>query len=948
MSFRKYYETSTIAGTAERRRLLEDDLVKTWRQWGPYLSERQWGTVREWYKTDNGTNPWTDFVHDEARSRAYRWGEDGLLGISDLQQLLCFSVALWNEKDPIVKERLFGLTNAEGNHGEDVKEYYFYLDNLPTHAYMKGLYKYPYEYPYADLKDRSRAVSPLEYELVNTGRLEANAYFDVFVEYAKAGPEDILIQITSVNRGGETKTLHVLPTLWLRNTWSWSGERPPTPSLGMAGAFRPGDPPADLCIVSTNVVVKNPLTGADDVMMTPRRLYCHDCSSVLFTENETNGRRIWGVDNTTTYVKDGINDYVVSGGRAATVNPERRGTKAAAHYALTLRPGESRVVTLRLTDREQAAPFGGDFDRLFEQRRREADEFYDAICPYHREGDPAEQDAYRVQRQAFAGMLWSKQFYYLVTHRWLEGDATAPSGEHKANAMMHKWIHMYCKDVLSMPDTWEYPWFAAWDLAFHATTFAIIDPAFAKYQLELLTMEWYQHPNGQIPAYEWDFSNINPPVHAWAAWQVYRTEKEIYGVADHLFLERIFAKLGQNFTWWVNKVDAQGNNIFEGGFLGMDNIRIIDKDPSGQPIEQADGSAWVAMFCLNMLKIASEMARLHGGAAAEEAFKYKDAARKYLQHFMYICDAMNKIADDGLWDEKQGFFMDCANQYGRLQVFSMVGLVPLFAIEQIAQTVTDTELFYDLYGFLRWFAKNRRDLIADNAHINLEELIEQVSRASAPAEIKGTIAIVDKDKLVRVLSRLLDPGQFLSPHGIRGLSKYHLDHNAVFLSGEASPLYVCYEPAESNKMIRMGGNSNWLGPVWMPVNYLIVESLRKFHRYLGAAFQVEHPTGSGNRRTLDEITDDLAERLVKIFLRDPSTGRRPVFGGVNLFQTDEQWKDYLLFYEYFHGGDRDDRYAGTGLGASHQTGWTGLVANLIQDLGVRKRARERNIEEDDE
>ena len=576
------------------------------------------------------------------------------------------------------------------------------------------------------------------------------------------------------------------------------------------------------------------------------------------------------------------------------------------------------------------------------------DEFYDAICPYRREGDPAEQDAYRVQRQAFAGMLWSKQFYYLVTHRWLEGDATAPSGEHKTNAMMRKWIHMYCKDVLSMPDTWEYPWFAAWDLAFHATTFAIIDPAFAKYQLELLTMEWYQHPNGQIPAYEWDFSNINPPVHAWAAWQVYRTEKEIYGVADHLFLERIFAKLGQNFTWWVNKVDAQGNNIFEGGFLGMDNIRIIDKDPSGQPIEQADGSAWVAMFCLNMLKIASEMARLHGGADAEEAFKYKDAARKYLQHFMYICDAMNKIADDGLWDEKQGFFMDCANQYGRLQVFSMVGLVPLFAIEQIAQTVTDTELFYDLYGFLRWFAKNRRDLIADSAHINLDELIEQVSRAAAPAEIKGTIAVVDKDKLVRVLSRLLDPGQFLSPHGIRGLSKYHLDNNAVFLSGEASPLYVCYEPAELNKMIRMGGNSNWLGPVWMPVNYLIVESLRKFHRYLGAAFQVEHPTGSGNRRTLDEITDDLAERLVKIFLRDPSTGRRPVFGGVNLFQTDEQWKDYLLFYEYFHGGDRDDRYAGTGLGASHQTGWTGLVANLIQDLGVRKRARERNIEEDDE
>jgi hypothetical protein len=941
MGYSKFYETRRIADTAERKRLVQADVISTWRRWGPYLSERQWGTVREWYETEGGANPWTDFVHDQARSRAYRWGEDGLLGISDLQQLLCFSVALWNGADPILKERLFGLTNAEGNHGEDVKEYYFYLDNLPTHAYMKGLYKYPYEYPYSELKDRVRSIHPLEYELINTGRLEDSRYFDVFVEYAKASPEDILVRITAVNRGGEAKTLHVLPTLWFRNTWSWTAGSPPRPSLALAD----GPTDQDLCIAASDVLARDPLSGTDVVVLPRRRLYCRDCREALFTENETNRRRIWGVDNPTAYVKDGINDYVVSGGGAASINPERRGTKAAAHYALRLGPGESRTVTVRLTDRELAAPFGPDFDRIFAQRQGEADEFYDAICPYRREGAAAEQDAYRVQRQAFAGMLWSKQFYYLVAHRWLQGDLAAPSPEHQADEKMSQWIHLYCKDVLSMPDTWEYPWFAAWDLAFHANTFAIIDPAFARHQLELLVMEWYQHPSGQIPAYEWDFSNINPPVHAWATWRVYQTEKEIYGVADTLFLERVFAKLAQNFTWWVTKVDRQGNNVFEGGFLGMDNIRIVDHDPSGEPIEEADGTAWVAMFCLQMAKIASELVALHDGTDEATAFQYKDAVRKYLQHFMYICDAMNRIADDGVWDEDQGFFMDCANRYGRLQVFSMVGLVPLFAVEEISQRVTD-ESFYDLYGFLRWFARNRRDLVADNAHLNLGVLLEQVTRPTPPAELRGTVAIVDEQKLARLLARMLDPAQFLSPHGIRSVSKYHLDHNSVSLHDER-PLTVVYEPAESIQMVRMGGNSNWVGPVWMPVNYLLVHSLRKLHRMVGPGFTVVHPAGSGNRRTLAEVADDLEARLIGIFLRDPQTGRRPVFGGVDLFNNDDQWKDYILFYEYFHGGDREDRHAGAGLGASHQTGWTGLVANLIQERGVRQRAKEMGFSDAD-
>jgi hypothetical protein len=937
MTYRKYYETCKISQSAERRRLCEEHLVQTWRKWGPYLSERQWGTVREWY--DSSKNPWTDFVHDQARSRAYRWGEDGIAGISDLGQLLCFSVALWNENDPIIKERLFGLTNGEGNHGEDSKEYYYYLDNTPTHSYMKYLYKYPYRYPYADLTDQSWSRDPLEFELIDTGALDDQRYFDVTIEYAKNTPEDLLIQITVVNRGKETRTLHVLPTLLYRNTWSWSSPSSARPVISVSAE-------SDDCVAleASPVVLVDPLSNEQRTVLERRWLYCAARPEVLFTENETNLERFhWGT-NSSLYVKDGINDYVVSGGTRPTVNPARRGSKAAVHYVLALAPGESKTIALRLTPDALEKPFAAEFAQLLTTRRREADEFYDAVCPYSRSGSSGDQDRYNVQRQAFAGMLWSKQLYYLVAHRWLSGDTLPPSSEHQNDGILLPWAHLYCKDVLSMPDKWEYPWFAAWDLAFHTTTLAIIDPEFAKHQLELMVMEWYQHPNGQIPAYEWDFSNINPPVHAWAAWRVFQTEREIYGQEDRLFLERVFNKLNMNFTWWVNKVDRQGNNIFGGGFLGMDNIRIVDRDPSGNPIEQADGTAWMAMFCLNMLRIALELEALHTGADASQAYQYKDCARKYLQHFMYLCSAMNHVGREGLWDDQLGFFMDSANNYGRLRVFSMVGLVPLFAVEHIARPVTDPDSFYDLYGFLRWFARNRRDLVQDNAHINLDQLIEQVSRAEPPQVLDGTAAVVDVTKLRRILERMLAPEEFLSSRGIRSLSKIHLDQHAVPLEG-ANDLWVTYEPAESIKMKRMGGNSNWCGPIWLPVNYLIIESLRKHYSAAGPDFKVEHPKGSGQYHTLDEVADDLSSRLLSIFLRDGS-GERPLYAKNRVFQTDPCFRDYILFYEYFHGGDRYDACAGSGLGASHQTGWTGLVANLIQELGVRERARQAGIGED--
>ncbi|MBU0966101.1 MAG: glucosidase [Proteobacteria bacterium] len=947
MTFRGYYQTGKIQSTEERKRLAAPNVIETWRHWGPYLSERQWGTVRECYKEHS--NAWSDFVHDQARSRAYRWGEDGIAGLSDLQQFLCFAVAMWNGKDPIIKERLFGLTNSEGNHGEDVKEYYFYLDNTPTHSYMKYLYKYPYEYPYAELVNKSYSMNPLEYELINTGALDQGRYFDVFVEYAKNKAEDILIRITVCNRGNEARALHLLPTLWFRNTWSWGDSSIHKPSLQLQGDCVNGEK----VIAVSDVTVTDPLTNKNVVLLPQRWLYCQACDNVLFTENETNFERFgWG-GNQSLYVKDGINDHIVSNGAKSTVNPDKTGTKAAPHYLLQLGPNGTATVLLRLSDQTLAEPFSVEFSRIFQRRLQEADQFYDAICPFDRTKDAEEQDMYLVQRQAFAGMLWGKQLYHLVVYRWLHGDTMSPSAEHQYDKMMNRWPHMYAKDVLSMPDKWEYPWFAAWDLAFHTTTLAIIDPEFAKHQLELLVMEWYQHPNGQIPAYEWDFCNINPPVHAWAAWQVYEREKEMLGQGDTLFLERVFNKLNMNFTWWVNRVDKQENNIFEGGFLGLDNIRIIDKDPDGNVIEQADGTAWMAMFCLNMIKIADELVAVKSTEQSENkaskagaaAFQYKDSLRKYLEHFMFICDAMNKLAADGLWDEQNNFFMDCANKYGRLRVYSMVGLVPLFAIEQISQKVTDPDSFYDLYGFLRWFKRNRRDVTDDNAHINLDDLLRQVTGDTAPATFSGTISLVDKTKLGFILQRMLNTDEFLSPFGIRALSKYHLSHPHVTLDN-GNNLEIRYEPAESNFVKLMGGNSNWRGPVWMPMNYLIVQSLHKFGQYLGEGFKVEYPTGSGSSMTLNEIADALSLRLIQIFLRDPNTMKRPVFGEVEIFQNDPNWNDYLLFYEYFHAGDDADRYAGAGLGASHQTGWTGLVANLIQEVGVRRKAATLGIRED--
>jgi hypothetical protein len=945
MGYGGWYRTRRIGETAERKRLLDPELLRTWRHWGPYLSERQWGTVREWYRTDGGRDPWTDVVHDEARSRAYRWGEDGLLGVSDLQGLLCFSVALWNEEDPILKERLFGLSNPEGNHGEDVKEAYWYLDNLPSHAYMKGLYRYPYRYPYRELVEGARSREPLEYELVDTGAFDQDRYFDVMVEYAKAAPEDLLVRITVVNRGPQARTLHVLPTLWYRNTWAWppEGEAPPRPALA---AGTPTDP-GDACVEASEVRGRDPLGGPAPLLLGARRLHCRGCRELLFTENETNAVRLFGAPNASPYVKDGINDFVVSRGAASTVNPGRTGTRAAAHYTLALGPGETRTVDLRLTDAVGGLPFDASFEATLAQRRVEADAFYDALSPWRRTGGgAAEEDLYRVQRQAFAGMLWSKQLYNLVVHRWLEGDRIPPSDAHRCDPRMLPWVHLYAKDALSVPDTWEYPWFAAWDLGFHAATLALVDPAFAKHQLELMVMEWLQHPDGQLAAYEWDFSNKNPPVHAWAAWRVYQAEREVYGTADVEFLDRVFAKLGLNFTWWVNAVDEGKNNLFEGGFLGMDNIHVVDRGPDGRPVEQADGSAWVAAFCLHMLRIATHLAGVHGGNADAQAFRYKDAARKYLQHFMYISEAMNGVGRDGIWDDGQQFFMDCANGYGRLQVFSMTGLVPLFAVEQISQPVTDPGSFYELYGFLRWFAGNRKDLVDGNAHLNLDSLLEQVRQPTPPQVLRGTIGIVDAEKLRPVLARVLDPAQFLSSRGVRSLSQHHLDHHDVTLPGQPPLDEVWYEPAESVRMKRMGGNSNWCGPIWMPVNFLLVESLRKFHRWLGPGYAVPDPAG-GPARTLAQVADDLEARLIGIFLRGPD-GRRPVFGGVDRFDFDPQWKDLLLFYEYFHGGDRDDRWAGTGLGASHQTGWTGLVANLIQERGVRQRAAEAGIAEDPE
>jgi hypothetical protein len=881
--------------TAEAMRLEEDaQRKKNWKRWGPYLSERAWGTVREDY-SPYGT-AWDYLPHDLARSKAYRWGEDGLGGICDRHQFICFALALWNGRDPILKERLFGLTGNEGNHGEDVKEYYFYLDSTPTHSYMKYLYKYPQaEFPYARLveENRRRGRSALEFELLDTGVFAEDRYFDVFVEYAKAAPDDLLICLQVSNRGPDAAQLHLLPTVWFRNTWSW-GLDARQPHLRKAEAVK------DVSVIELFHEYYD-----------RRWLYCADAPALLFTDNETNSHRLYGIDNTSPYVKDGINNYIVHGAQEA-VNPKQTGTKAAAHYPLTIGPGETVTVRLRFSDQAPGSltdPFGTDFDQTLAARQHEADEFYATITP-----EGLSSDARNVLRQALAGLLWSKQFYHYDVSRWLRGDPAEPSPpRERLKGRNHEWTHLYNADVISMPDKWEYPWYAAWDLAFHCIPLALIDSQFAKEQLILLLREWYMHPNGQLPAYEWAFGDVNPPVHAWAAWRVYKIEQKRRGVGDRKFLERVFHKLLLNFTWWVNRKDAEGRNVFQGGFLGLDNIGVFDRSaplPTGGHIEQSDATSWMGMYCLNMLTIALELAR--------ENSAYEDVASKFFEHFVYICRAMNNLGDEGieLWDEADGFFYDVLHLpdggHFPLKVRSMVGLIPLFAVETLESAIVDR-----LPGFKRrmqWFIENRPEL---------SDYIE--TQTTADAQVRRFLSLVNRQRLRRVLRYMLDEAEFLSPHGIRALSRVHREHPYI-LSVNGTEHRVDYEPAESSTGL-FGGNSNWRGPIWFPVNYLLIESLQKFHHYLGDDYKVECPTGSGQRLTLWEVAAEISRRLSRTFLRGPD-GQRPVYGGTEKFHRDPYWRDLLLFYEYFHGDN------GAGIGASHQTGWTALVAKLLQQSGA--------------
>ncbi len=876
--------------TKEEERLEESRQRKVhWKRWGPYLSERQWGTVREDYSADG--NAWVYLPHDHARSRAYRWGEDGIAGFSDRHQRFCFALAMWNERDPILKERLFGLTNREGNHGEDVKEYYFYLDATPTNSYLKCLYKYPQsEFPYDKLvaENGRRTRNDPEYELLDTGVFAENRYFDVFVEYAKASPEDILIRITAWNRGPEPAPLHLLPTLWFRNTWSWGGiVRLPkaTRFTGIPGAAA--------------IEASQPDYGK-------RWLTAEGSPEILFTENETDAERIFGQKNRTPYVKDGINNYIVNGKRDA-VNPAETGTKVALHYSSTLAPGASATLRLRLADRAPAGkPFGAEFEQVFTDRIREADEFYEMrVCPN------SSEDGKRVQRQAFAGLIWGKQSYHYDVKAWLEGDPTQPTpSPERLKGRNHEWKHLYNADVISMPDKWEYPWYASWDLAFHCVAIALIDPDFAKEQLILLLREWYMHPNGQIPAYEWNFSDVNPPVHAWAAWRIYKIERRICGKADRNFLERVFHKLLLNFTWWVNRKDPQGLNVFEGGFLGLDNIGVFDRSTpleGGRFVEQSDGTSWMAMYCLNLMAMAIELA--HDDPA------YEDVASKFFEHFVYISDAMNDIGGEGigLWDEQDGFYYDVLHSGGMqmpLKVRSMVGLIPLFANETFEPE--DLEGLPDFRRRMNWFL-NHHPLVAE--HVDMSQKTEKGARL--------LLCIVNRKRLSRVLRFLLDENEFLSPYGIRALSKVHLDHPYILkLDGEEH--CVDYEPAEATTDL-FGGNSNWRGPIWFPVNFLLIESLQRYHFYYGEDLKAEFPAGSGRSLNLWDISSDLSRRLTHIFLRRDH--RRPVYGELEIFQKDPYWRDLILFHEYFHGEN------GAGLGASHQTGWTALVAKLIEQSG---------------
>jgi Mannosylglycerate hydrolase MGH1-like glycoside hydrolase domain/Glycosyl hydrolase family 63 C-terminal domain len=870
--------------TAEEQRLEESRSRQAhWKRWGPYLSERAWGTVREDYSSSGSA--WDYLTHDHARSRAYRWNEDGIAGISDRHQKICLALALWNGRDPILKERLFGLTGSEGNHGEDVKEYYFYLDSTPTHSYMKYLYKYPQrEFPYGVLVDENQKRGKLssEFELIDTGIFDDNRYFDVVVEYAKADVEDLLIQIKATNRGREAADLHLLPTIWFRNTWSWDHS-----------VARPV-----LRKIDQGIELDEPELGR-------RWLHVEGNPELLFTENETNTERLFDSPNSSPFVKDGINDFVVNGRRDA-VNPNQQGTKASAHYSFNIVPGQTATIRLRLTN---SAESRGDFEKVFQARTREADEFYSSVIPAN-----LDEDAQRVMRQSLGGLLWSKQFYHYVVEDWLEGDPATPKPPaERKQGRNRDWKHLHNADVISMPDKWEYPWYAAWDLAFHCIPLALVDSEFAKEQLVLMLREWYMHPNGQLPAYEWSFSDVNPPVHAWASWRVYKIEKKRRGVGDTLFLKRVFQKLLLNFTWWVNRKDADGMNIFQGGFLGLDNIGVFDRSaplPTGGHIAQSDGTSWMAMYALNLLAIAMELAK--------EDPAYEDVASKFWEHFLHIARAMNKRGDEEirLWDEQDGFFYDVLHlPYGKplpMKVRSMVGLIPLFAVETL-----EPEVLEQLSGFKRrmeWFIDNRADLTQNVACM----------RTVGNAE-RRLLSIVNRDQLRRILQFMLDENEFLSPYGIRAISRFH-KANPYVLQVNGSQNRVNYEPGESSDGL-FGGNSNWRGPIWFPLNYLLIESLQKFHHYLGPDFKVECPTGSGQMMNLREVSKEISQRLSRIFLLDEQQ-RRPVFGATEKFQTDPNWRDLVPFHEYFNGD------TGMGIGASHQTGWTGLVAKLLQQNGA--------------
>jgi len=872
----------------EQNRLHEADQgVTRWRRWGPYLAERQWGTVREDY-SPNGT-AWEYLPHDHARSRAYRWGEDGIAGISDDRQRLCLSLALWNGRDPILKERMFGLTGNEGNHGEDVKECYYFLDSTPTHSYLKMLYKYPQaEFPYDRLvrENRRRGKDAPEFELIDTGVFDHNRYFDVFVEYAKADPEDILMRVTVHNRGPEAAEIHVIPQIWFRNTWAFE-------LAGAKGVLQSGQASASWRLIDAT------LKGLGH-----RRLYCEGTPEVVFCDNETNRKRVFGIEGDAGFSKDGINDFIV-GGDATRVNPELTGTKAAAVYRVAVAAGGAATFRLRLSNTALTRPLA-KFDAVFAERIAEADAFYANL-----QGRIDDGDARQVQRQALAGLLWSKQFYYYDVEQWLDGDPGQPSPprerRHGRNAT---WRHLNNADVISMPDTWEYPWYAAWDLAFHCIPLAMVDPEFAKGQLVLLTREWYMHPSGQLPAYEWAFGDVNPPVHAWAAWRVFQIDRKQRGdQGDLAFLERVFHKLMLNFTWWVNRKDMEGHNIFEGGFLGLDNIGVFDRSaplPTGGHIHQSDGTSWMAMYSLNLMRIALELA-LHNPV-------YEDIATKFFEHFLHIAEAMTNLAGEGLglWDEQDEFYYDVlhlpAGRREVLRVRSMVGLIPLLAVE-----VIEPELLERLPGFrerLEWMMKYKP---------NLAKL---VSRWCDPGRgERRLLSLLRGHRMKALLRRMLDESEFLSPHGVRALSRVHLDHPyTLWCDGE--PHTVRYAPGESDTSL-FGGNSNWRGPVWFPLNFLLVEALQRFHHYYGDDFKIECPTGSGRYATLLEVADEIGDRLGRIFLRD-TTGHRPVFGASEKFQNDPHFHDYPWFFEYFDGD------SGRGVGASHQTGWTGLVAKLLQ------------------